>query len=169
MTIIFNFEGKVALITGSSSGIGAATAIQFSKAGANVVVTGRNAEKVSAVAKQCNEVSPKKLKALEVVADVTKKEDMKRLIDTTIKTFGKLDVLVNNAGATWPTSITEPDFYDKYLKVLNINLNSVVYLTHLSVEHLEKTKGNIVNISAIGSKRSVSIDLDLEQLLAMVS
>ena len=157
MVITFNFEDKVVLITGSSSGIGAATAVQFAKAGANVVVTGRNTDKVKAVAKQCNDVSPNKAKALEVVADVTIREDLKRLMDTTIKTFGKLDILVNNAGAGIATDISESDFFEKYQKVIDINLNSVVYLTHLSVKHLEKTKGNIINISSIGAKRWVSL------------
>ncbi len=94
-----DFTGKVALITGSSSGIGATTAIFFSKAGAQVVVTGRNAQNVSQVAQECKKVSPKGLQALEVVADVTKNDDCKRLIESTISKFGKLDILVNNAGA----------------------------------------------------------------------
>ena len=156
MSLSFNFEGKVALITGSSSGIGAATAILFSKSGANVVVTGRNADNVSNVAKQCREVSNNKTKALEVVADVTKEEDLKRLINETIKTFGKLDILVNNAGAGIMANISDPDYIKKFKNILDINLNSVVLLTHLSVEHLEKTKGNIINISSIAALRSVS-------------
>ena len=156
MAITFNFEGKVVLITGSSSGIGAATAVQFAKAGANVIVTGRNADKVKAVAKQCREVSPKKANPLEVLANVTKREDLKRLVETTIKTFGRLDVLVNNAGVGIGAKITDSDYMDKFQNALDINLNSVVYLTHLSVEHLEKTKGNIINISSIAGIRAVS-------------
>ena len=108
------------------------------------------------MAKQCGDVSPKKAKTLEVVADVTKKEDLKRLMDKTIKTFAKLDILVNNAGAAIATDATESDFFDNFQKVIDINLNSVVYLTHLSVKHLEKTKGNIINISSICGIRSVS-------------
>ena len=100
-----SISGKVALITGSSSGIGAATAILFSKAGAQVVVTGRNAQKVSEVAKQFSKVSPKGLDALEVVADVTNTDDCKRLIDSTISKFGKLDIIVNNAGFGTNSSI----------------------------------------------------------------
>ena len=157
MSLTFNFSGKVVLITGSSSGIGAATAVQFSRAGANVVVTGRRADKVSEVAKECLKVSPKQSKALEVVADVTKPEDLRRLVDTTVKHFGKLDVLVNNAGAGVAANINDKNFYDNYLKVMQINLNSVVYLTHICVEHLEKTKGNIINISSLAGMRTVSI------------
>ncbi|CAG2175789.1 unnamed protein product, partial [Oppiella nova] len=147
----YNFSGKVVLITGSSSGIGAATAVQFSRAGARVVVTGRRADRVSQVAEECLKVSPNRSKALEVVADVTKPEDLRRLVDTTIAHFGKLNVLVNNAGAGIVAKIGENDFYENYLKVMQINLNSVVYLTHICVEHLEKTKGNVVNISSLAS------------------
>ena len=70
-----DFSGKVVLITGSSSGIGAVTAIEFSKAGAQVIITGRNVQKLSDVAKQCSKASPKGLKALEVVADVSNEYD----------------------------------------------------------------------------------------------
>src|SRR5882724_10028720 len=98
MSVSYDFSGKVTLITGSSSGIGAATAILLAKSGAQVVVTGRNAANVQSVAKQCLDVSPDKTKALEVVADVSKEEDLERLVKKTIDTFGKLDLLVNNAG-----------------------------------------------------------------------
>jgi NAD(P)-dependent dehydrogenase (short-subunit alcohol dehydrogenase family) len=100
-----DFTGKVALITGSSSGIGAATAISFSKAGAQVVVTGLNARDVSKVAQECIKVSPKGLQPLEVEADLTENDDCKRLIESTISKFGKLDILVNNAGAGAISSI----------------------------------------------------------------
>ncbi|CAG2173223.1 unnamed protein product [Oppiella nova] len=126
----------------------------FSRAGANVVVTGRRADKVSEVAKECLKVSPKQSKALEVVADVTKPEDLRRLVDTTVKHFGKLDVLVNNAGGSITAKVDDKDFYENFSKVMQLNLNSVVYLTHICVEHLEKTKGNIINISSVAGLRS---------------
>ncbi|CAG2166481.1 unnamed protein product [Oppiella nova] len=154
MSVSFNFSGKVVLITGSSAGIGAATAVQFSKAGAQVVVTGRRADKVSEVAKECLKVSPNGTKALQVVADVTKVDDLRRLVDTTIKHFGKLHVLVNNAGAGFPIGIDNKDYYSTYLKTMQLNLNSVVYLTHICVEHLEKTKGNVINISSVAALQS---------------
>ncbi|CAG2102670.1 unnamed protein product [Medioppia subpectinata] len=154
MSVTYDFTGKVVLITGSSSGIGAATAVQFAQSGASVVVTGRNVDTVSDVAKQCLKVSPKGVKALEVTADVTKQEDLRRLVDQTIKHFGKLDILVNNAGATIKANVTDSDFYQNYEKVMAINLNSVVYLTHICVEYLEKTKGNIINISSVAGMRT---------------
>ena len=165
MSLKFNFEGKVALITGSSSGIGASTALLFAKSGADVVVTGRNADNVADVAKLCREVSNNKSKVLEVVADITKEEDAKRLVNETIKKFGKLDILVNNAGAGVAANITDTDYMAKFQKTLDLNLNAVVLLTHLSVKHLEKTKGNIINISSIAALRSVSNSKIINKIL----
>ncbi|CAG2105057.1 unnamed protein product, partial [Medioppia subpectinata] len=144
-----NFANKVVLITGSSGGIGAQTAVEFARYGAQVVITGRNADNLSEVAKQCAAVSPKGLKPLEVLADVSKDVDCKRLIDSTISAFKRLDILVNNAGKGVMSSINDTDILDKYREIMDTNLRSVIYLTHLSVEHLEKTKGNIINISSV--------------------
>ena len=83
--IKFNFEGKVALVTGSSSGIGAGTALGFAESGAHVVITGRNGHKLAEVAKKCEQLSPNQLKPLQVLADVTKEEDLKTLVESTIK------------------------------------------------------------------------------------
>ena len=155
MSVKFDFEGKVALITGSSSGIGASTALLFAKSGASVVVTGRNAENIKEVAKKCREVSHGREVALEVVADLTKGEDIKRLVDTTIKTYGKIDILVNNAGFGVRAGITDADYFEKFRKSQELNLNSAVLLTHLCVPHLEKTKGNIINISSVEAIRII--------------
>ncbi|CAG2105796.1 unnamed protein product [Medioppia subpectinata] len=106
MSSTYDFTGRVALITGSSSGIGAAIAILLAKAGARVVITGRNYQKLAAVYKQCSDVSPHKCRpAVQVVADVTKEVDMDRLLAITIDTFGQLDILVNNVGFLPPGSI----------------------------------------------------------------
>ncbi|CAG2163321.1 unnamed protein product [Oppiella nova] len=148
MTTSRDFTGKVVLITGSSSGIGAQTAVEFARLGAHVVVTGRRKDRVCAVAKQCAEASPTGVKALEVVADVTNDDDCRRLVADTIKTFKKLDILVNNAAWNMAHSILDGDILDKYELIMNTNLRSVIRLTHLCVEHLAKTKGNIVNISS---------------------
>ncbi|CAG2106915.1 unnamed protein product, partial [Medioppia subpectinata] len=93
-----DFTGKVVLVTGSSGGIGEAIVKLFAYLGAQVVVTGRNAESIKRVAAEARELSPKKLKPLEVVADLQKSVDLKRLLIETIDTYGRLDVLVNNAG-----------------------------------------------------------------------
>ncbi|CAG2165947.1 unnamed protein product [Oppiella nova] len=151
MTTSRDFTGKVVLITGSGGGIGAVTAVEFARLGARVVVTDFRKDRVSVVAKQCAEASPTGDKALEVVADVTNDDDCRRLVADTIKTFKKLDILVNNAGRGIVSSIWDGDILDKYELIMNTNLRSVVWLTHLCVEHLEKTKGNIVNVSSIAA------------------
>ncbi|XP_054167718.1 3-oxoacyl-[acyl-carrier-protein] reductase FabG-like [Oppia nitens] len=155
MPINYDFTGKVALITGSSSGIGAATAILFAKSGANVVVTGRNADAVAKVAKLCTDVSPKQLSALEVVGDITVEVDCNRLIETTVQTFGKIDILVNNAGTGIMSSIDNIDYMKQFSLALKTNLNSLVYMTHKCVPYLAKTRGNVINISSIAAKQAL--------------
>ncbi|CAG2114425.1 unnamed protein product [Medioppia subpectinata] len=115
MSTMYNFTGRVALITGSSSGIGAATAILLAKAGARVVITGRNYQKLAAVYKQCADVSPHKCRpAVQVVADVTNEADMDRLLAITIDTFGKLDILVNNVGFLQSALIDSNDYMKNF-------------------------------------------------------
>jgi len=89
------------------------------------------------------------------VADITKDEDAKRLVDSTINEFGKIDILVNNAGAGWVTNINDPNVMENYEKVMKLDLRSVVFLTHLTIPFLEKTRGNIVNISSVGGIKPV--------------
>ncbi|CAG2176889.1 unnamed protein product [Oppiella nova] len=150
-----DFKGKVAVITGASSGIGEGIAKYLAELGAQVVITGRNANNLNRVAKVCQTISPKGLKALEVVADITKEDEARRLIDETIAAFTRIDVLVNNAGQSWPTSIYDPNVIQNYENVMDLDLRSVVYLTSLAVPHLEKCNGNIINISSIVALKPV--------------
>ena len=160
-----NFTGKVVLVTGSNSGIGEITVKLFSVLGAQVVVTGRNATTVKSVAAEVQELSPKKLKVrnsyifvlilnfeclkpLEVVADNTKSADVERLINQTIVTFGRLDVLVNNAGIFPASKILDKNFMQVFDSVFNLNLRSAAELNHLAVPYLMKTNGTIIHISS---------------------
>ena len=88
-------DGKVALVTGASSGIGEATAIALAIAGAKVAIAARRADRLSALAKAIGDAGGQ---ALEIVADVTKPSDIARMIDTVVEEFDRLDILVNNAG-----------------------------------------------------------------------
>lgn len=143
---IGNLTGKIALITGGSSGIGAATAKLFSRLGARVALTGRNSENLKSVGQQCSE-------PLLLEGDLTKEEDTERILDTTISHFGKLDVLVNCAGILELGSI-ENTSLEQYDRLMNINVRSIYHLTMLAVPHLVKTKGNIVNVSSVNGMRS---------------
>ncbi|XP_054162239.1 3-oxoacyl-[acyl-carrier-protein] reductase FabG-like [Oppia nitens] len=144
-----DFTGKVVLVTGSNSGIGAGIVKLFSILGASVVVTGRNASRVVSVAREVQHLSPKKLKPLEVVADLTKQSQLKHLVRATIERFGKLDVLVNNAAIMFPmTTITDDSLMRDWDLIFNTNLRAIVELIHEALPYLVKTNGTIINISS---------------------
>ena len=148
-------SGKVALITGASSGIGAATAILFSKLGANLSLTGRNVENLQSTANACIQAEPGQKKPLLIPADLTNESELASLVQKTIDEFGKLDILVNNAGVLEMGNI-ENTTLDQYDRVMNVNVRSIYQLTMLATPELIKTKGNIVNISSVNGIRSVS-------------
>ncbi|XP_018562414.1 uncharacterized protein LOC108904377 [Anoplophora glabripennis] len=143
------FTGKVVLITGASSGIGAATAKIFATLGANLALTGRNVERLKEVAAECSE----KNTPLLLTGELTNEKDTKDILDKTIEHFGKLDVLVNNAG-TLETGSIEATNLEQYDRVMNTNVRSIYQLTTLAVPHLIKTKGNVVNVSSVNGIRA---------------
>lgn len=146
-------SGKVVIITGASSGIGAATAIEFSKLNANVVITGRNKENLKQVSEQCKKISPDKLEPLIVIADMNKETDVEDIVKSTINKFQKIDVLVNNAGILESGTI-ETTSLEQYDRVMNTNVRGPYHLTMLAVPYLIETKGNIVNVSSVTGLRS---------------
>ena len=156
MSSELEFKDKVVIITGSSGGFGSQIALDFIKNGAQVVITGRNEEKLNSVAEECDKLSPLGLNACKVVADVTNDEDIRRIIDTTIGTFGKLDILINNAGAGSSATIYDERLIDDLEHMFKLDVRSVVLLTQLAVPHLEKSPSPaIVNISSVASIRAV--------------
>ncbi|KAI4468521.1 hypothetical protein MML48_2g00017775 [Holotrichia oblita] len=150
------FSGKVVLITGASSGIGAATAISFASKGALLALTGRNAINVQNIAEKCEEKSNSK--PLTIIGDLTIDSDVRNILDTTIKSYGKLDILINNAGILASGSI-EDTTIEQYDKIFATNVRPVYLLTHLAVPHLIKTKGNIVNVSSLAGLRAFAVVL----------
>ncbi|XP_032527657.2 meso-2,3-butanediol dehydrogenase-like [Danaus plexippus] len=140
-----SFNNKVVLVTGASSGIGAAAAEAFSSEGAQVVMVGRNETKLSAVAAKCN-------KPFVIRADVADDDDARRIIDETSERFGRIDILINNAGVSGVAKLISGKIIDIYDKIMPINLRAVVLLTSLATPHLIKTKGNIVNISSVAAR-----------------
>ncbi|KAJ0184128.1 hypothetical protein K1T71_000551 [Dendrolimus kikuchii] len=149
------FSNKVVLITGASAGIGAATALEFAKLNATLVVTGRNMDNLIDVAKQCEEISPDRLEALVVVADMLKEADVENIVKETIEKFNRIDVLINNAGILASGTI-ETTSLEKYDSVMNTNIRNVFYLTMLATPHLISSKGNVVNVSSVAGIRSFS-------------
>ncbi|OTF81307.1 hypothetical protein BLA29_003726 [Euroglyphus maynei] len=149
MSIKFDYTDKVVLVTGSSSGIGEAIAKRMAELGAMIVITGRSKENVHRVANECQQLSPKKLQPLQVIADITNDDDARRLIQSTIDMFGRLDLLINNAGYAQVTSIFDPKSLDTFDKVIRLDVRATINLTLMAVPYLEKTCGNIINISSI--------------------
>lgn len=143
-----SFAGKVVLITGASSGIGAATAVHLAQLGASLSISGRNKDNLNKVADQCGQSKP-----FIVTGELTNESDVKNIIDSTIKHYGKLDVLINNAGILESGSI-ETTSLEQYDRVFNTNVRSMYQLTALAVPHLIKTKGNIVNVSSVTGLRA---------------
>lgn len=151
------FKDKVVVITGSSSGIGAQLAVEFSRLGSKVVITGRRESKLHEVAAKCIESSPVELKPLLIQADVTKQDDLSAIVFQTISSFGGLDILINNAGMAIPALVTDKNFCDAFDKVISANLGSAVKLTSLFAEELIKSKGVVVNISSVlGTRPNVA-------------
>ncbi|CAH2094138.1 unnamed protein product [Euphydryas editha] len=144
-----SFTNKVVIVTGASSGIGAATAISFAKEGANVVIVGRKEQKLQKVKEECAKVGKV---PLVVRADVSNDEDVKRVIEETIGKYGQIDVLVNNAGIIGFDGILSDNIMSVFDSIMNTNLRGVVYMTHLAAPHIIKTKGNIINISSVLGK-----------------
>jgi len=150
MPFVKKFDGKVCLITGSSSGIGEEAALHLAQLGGNIVVTGRDEQRIKSVAEKCKKISGGK-KVLSVAAELSNDKDIKNLIERTIKEFGRLDVLINNAGIGDLSYMSDPKIMELYDNIMEVNVRSVFYLTALAIPYLEKTKGVIINISSIAS------------------
>ncbi|KAJ8709076.1 hypothetical protein PYW07_008902 [Mythimna separata] len=147
-----DFNDKVVLITGASSGLGAATAIYLSKLSAKLAIVGRKDPNLKRIALYCEKT--KGIKPLAITADVTEDLDAERIINETIEHYGRLDVLVNNAGVIGMGGIKNSSM-ETYDKVMNTNMRSVYQLTMLAAPHLIQSKGCIVNVSCIaGTKPS---------------
>ncbi|XP_015783209.1 uncharacterized protein LOC107361006 [Tetranychus urticae] len=148
---MIDLDNKVALITGSSDGIGAATALLFSSLGAKVAIVGRDQSKLDKVAAECESKSPHHYKPVVIKADFVRDEDVIRTFEETISVYKTLDILVNSASLSSGADFADPNYLDEYDRVMQVNARSIVRLTELSVPFLTKSKGNIVNVSAINS------------------
>jgi len=145
-----SLQGKVALITGGSRGIGAAVAQALATAGAAVAVCARNGEAAAATA---SAIAAQGGQALGVAADVSRAEDAERLVKTCLERFGRLDILVNNAGITRDGLVLRMKDED-WSDVLAVNLNGAFYCARAALRVILKQKqsGRIINIgSVVGS------------------
>jgi NAD(P)-dependent dehydrogenase (short-subunit alcohol dehydrogenase family) len=143
-------DDKIAIITGGNSGIGRATANLFCKEGAKVVITARREAENQKVV---NEITAQGGEITAIKADLTKKEDCRKVVDDTIKKYNRIDVLVNNAGIAdkhMPINLCTEEWYHE---VCMIDQYAVYYMSKYVIEHMEKAgRGSIVNVSSIGSQ-----------------
>ena len=147
------FQGRVAIVTGSSSGIGESIARHLAGLGASVVVNSSS----STVAGEAVAASLPN-KAIYVRADISKKDECQNLIDRTVAEYGRLDILVNNAG--WTTPIPHHDLDaltdEIFMKTFEVNVYGTWWLSKMAVPHLKKSDdGNIVNVTSVAGVRQV--------------
>ncbi len=146
-TQLFSLDGKVAIVTGASRGIGRAIALAFAEAGADVAVAARNEAELETAAK---EIETMGRSALVVPTDVTDRDSIQNLIDRTIDELGALDVVVNNAGGTRfasPVVALRPEGWDKVMK---LNLDSVFHATQIAAQAmLARGGGSIIQMSSV--------------------
>lgn len=145
------FQDKVALVTGAGSGIGKATALRLGAGGARVVVTSRTQEEIEATR---DAIIAAGGKALSVAADVSESDEVKKVVEQTLATYGRIDVVVANAGinGVWaPIDELTPAEWDK---TMNVNLRGTYLTLHHTVPALRKQGGAIVIVSSINGNRT---------------
>lgn len=142
-------HGRVAIVTGASSGIGEATAEALGRAGARVVLAARRTDRIAEVARRIQQAGSE---TLEVETDVADVDQVQRLVQQTRERFGRVDILVNNAGVMLLGQIVGAQISD-WQRMVNINLLGLMYATHEVLPlMLEQGGGDIVNISSVAGR-----------------
>jgi NADP-dependent 3-hydroxy acid dehydrogenase YdfG len=140
--------GKVALVTGASSGIGEATALALAAAGAKVAVAARRADRLEALAARIQKAGGT---ALRIEADVTSAGDVTAMVDKVVSEWGRLDILVNNAGVMLLSLAAEATL-DDWRRMVELNLLALMGVTKAALAHLKAAKGHIVNVSSVAGR-----------------
>ena len=145
-----HIEGKVVVITGASSGLGETAARHLSAQGASVALGARRVERLQAVA---DELIARGARALAVATDVTRYDDVKRLVDRAVQTFGRIDVMINNAGLM-PQSLLERLKIDEWDRMIDVNIKGVLYGIAAALPYMQARKsGHIINVSSVAGHK----------------
>lgn len=145
-----NIEGKVIVITGASSGLGLAAARFLAERGARVVLGARRGDRLRQVAEELNRQAPR---ALAVTADVTVRDQIVHLVDRAVQTFGRVDVIINNAGlmSLAPLERLKVDDWDR---MIDVNLKGVLYGIAAALPHMQRQmSGQIVNVASVAGHK----------------
>ena len=151
MNAKFDLTGKAAIVTGGGRGIGRAIALGLAQSGASVVVASRTQKEIEGVAEEIRKTGGK---ALAIVTDLTVNEQLENLVNVTVKEFGRIDILVNNAARSFLRSLMDlrEDGWDK---VFNTNVKAVWLLSRLVARRMmEQKSGRIINITTVGAEKA---------------
>jgi NAD(P)-dependent dehydrogenase (short-subunit alcohol dehydrogenase family) len=157
----FSLKGKVAIVTGSGRGIGKAISLAFAEAGADVVAAARTEGEIE---ETCRKVKALGRQSLAIPTDVTKAEQVERMVKEAISHFKKIDILVNNAGTAVFTTLVSPDGQKmteaEWRQVIDTNLTSIFLCCRAVGPHMfEQKKGKVINISSISSQKAQADDI----------
>jgi 3-oxoacyl-[acyl-carrier protein] reductase len=147
----FTIDGKTAIVTGGSSGIGRAIAEEFAAAGADVAICSREQENVQPVA-DCIAESDRLGESLAVECDVTDRDAVEALVEATVECFGGLDVLVNNAGASFVASFDDIN-ENGWQTIIDINLHGTYHCTQVAGDYLAEGGSSVINISSVAGQQ----------------
>jgi NAD(P)-dependent dehydrogenase (short-subunit alcohol dehydrogenase family) len=137
-------EGKVVLVTGASQGLGRALGLAYAKEGANLVISSRSADSLETVAEEARGSG---VEVLAVPADLSHSEDVQKLVDAAVARFGKIDVLVNNAGLLGPRVTIEEYPEDKWRSVLEANLTGPFLVSKAAIPHMREG-ASVINVTS---------------------
>jgi short-subunit dehydrogenase len=139
------FKGKVVIVTGASSGIGAAVAREFAQKGSRVVLAARSEEKLASVA---GEILKYNSEVFYIKTDVSVEDECKNLIEKTVERFGTVDILVNNAGISMRASFLDVDLTVLH-RLMDVNFWGTVYCTKYALPYLIERKGSLIGVSSV--------------------
>ena len=143
-------KDKIVVVTGASSGLGMATARLLSAQGATVVLGARRAERLQALAK---EIEGRGGRALALATDVMRREQVKALVDSAVQTYGRIDVMINNAGLM-PQAPLEQLKIDEWERMIDVNIKGVLYGIAAALPHMQRQEsGHFVNVSSVAGHR----------------
>ena len=145
-----SIEGKVVVITGASSGLGEATARLLSAQGAHVALGARRLDRIQTLA---DELKARSGKALALATDVTQRDQVKRLVDAAVQAFGRVDVMINNAGLM-PLSPFERLKIDDWDRMIDVNIKGVLYGIAAALPYMKQQKaGHFINVSSVAGHK----------------